>query len=96
MTAETMPLLGKPGAAPPALFTSAISSAEGKRLPQTIAHRGYKAAYPENSMGAFRGAIEVGAHAIETDLHLSKDGVVVLSHVEYHLNSLRCKLLTPI
>lgn len=32
-------------------------------------------------MAAFRGAIEVGAHAIEADLHLSKDGVVVLSHV---------------
>lgn len=31
-------------------------------------------------MGAFRGAVDVGAHAIETDLHLSKDGVVVLSH----------------
>ena len=32
-------------------------------------------------MGAFRGAVEVGAHAIETDIHLSKDGVVVISHV---------------
>jgi glycerophosphoryl diester phosphodiesterase len=32
-------------------------------------------------MGAFKGAVEVGAHAIETDIHLSKDGVVVLSHV---------------
>ncbi|KAK3327529.1 PLC-like phosphodiesterase [Cercophora scortea] len=32
-------------------------------------------------MGAFRGAVEIGAHAIETDLHLSKDGVVMLSHV---------------
>jgi glycerophosphoryl diester phosphodiesterase len=32
-------------------------------------------------MGAFRGAVEVGADAIETDIHLSKDGVVVLSHV---------------
>ncbi|KAI0124126.1 PLC-like phosphodiesterase [Xylariales sp. AK1849] len=31
-------------------------------------------------MAAFRGAVDVGAHAIETDLHLSKDGVVVLSH----------------
>jgi len=35
-------------------------------------------------MGAFRGAVGVGAHAIETDLHLSKDGVVVLSHVRAH------------
>lgn len=50
-------------------------------VPQAIAHRGYKAKFPENTMGAFRGAIEVGAHAIETDLHLSKDDVVVISHV---------------
>jgi tubulin gamma len=31
-------------------------------------------------MAAFKGAVEVGAHAIETDLHLTKDNVVVLSH----------------
>ncbi|KIW14438.1 hypothetical protein PV08_07222 [Exophiala spinifera] len=51
-----------------------------ERLPQTIAHRGYKTKYPENTMKAFRGAVEVGSHAIETDIHLTKDGVVVLSH----------------
>lgn len=50
-------------------------------FPQAIAHRGYKAEYPENTMGAFRGAVDVGAHAIETDLHLSKDNVVVIAHV---------------
>jgi phosphatidylglycerol phospholipase C len=33
-------------------------------------------------MAAFRAAAKVGAHAIETDLHLSRDGVVVLSHVQ--------------
>jgi glycerophosphoryl diester phosphodiesterase len=32
-------------------------------------------------MGAFVGAVGAGAHAIETDIHLSKDDVVVLSHV---------------
>lgn len=53
--------------------------------PQAIAHRGYKAKFPENTMGAFRGAVEVGAEAIETDIHLSKDGVVVLSHVSCRL-----------
>ena len=53
----------------------------GKRKPQAIAHRGYKAKFPENTMGAFKGAVEVGAEAIETDVHLSRDGVVVLSHV---------------
>jgi hypothetical protein len=50
-------------------------------FPQTIAHRGYKAEHPENTMRAFQGAVEVGAHALETDIHLSKDGIVVLSHV---------------
>lgn len=50
-------------------------------FPQAIAHRGYKAEYPENTMGAFRGAVDVGAHAIETDVHLSKDNVVVIAHV---------------
>ena len=32
-------------------------------------------------MGAFIGAVKAGAHAVETDVHLTKDGVVVLSHV---------------
>lgn len=50
-------------------------------FPQVIAHRGYKSAFPENTMAAFRGAVGVGADGIETDLHLSKDGVVVLLHV---------------
>lgn len=31
-------------------------------------------------MGAFAGAIDIGAHAVETDVHITKDGVVVLSH----------------
>ena len=59
-----------------------------------IAHRGYKAKHPENTMGAFRGAVKANAHAIETDIHLTKDDVVVLSHVsvahqyghEYYVN----------
>jgi glycerophosphoryl diester phosphodiesterase len=50
-------------------------------LPQAIAHRGFKAKYPENTMKAFQAAVEVGANAVETDIHLTKDGVVVLSHV---------------
>ncbi|KAH6652389.1 PLC-like phosphodiesterase [Truncatella angustata] len=63
---------------PLAPFASRQARARG--LPQAIAHRGYKARFPENTLAAFRGAVEVGAHAIETDLHLSRDGVVVLSH----------------
>ncbi|WAO89505.1 Hypothetical protein NCS54_00689800 [Fusarium falciforme] len=51
-----------------------------RRLPQAIAHRGAKAYFPENTMAAFRGALGAGSHAIETDVHLSADGVAVLSH----------------
>ncbi|KAI1389846.1 PLC-like phosphodiesterase [Hypoxylon trugodes] len=56
------------------------SESRRRRVPQAIAHRGFKAVAPENTMLAFRTAVEAGAHAIETDLHLSRDGVVVLSH----------------
>ena len=31
-------------------------------------------------MGAFRGAVKAGAHAVETDLQTTKDDVIVLSH----------------
>jgi glycerophosphoryl diester phosphodiesterase len=61
-------------------FTTARVDKLGRRLPQTIAHRGYKANHPENTMAAFAGAVKAGAHAVETDIHLSQDGVVVLSH----------------
>ena len=50
-------------------------------MPQAIAHRGYRAKFPENSLVAFEAAIGAGAHALETDLHLTRDKVVVLSHV---------------
>jgi glycerophosphoryl diester phosphodiesterase len=64
-----------------ATFTFTKKDNKGRRMPQAIAHRGYKAQFPENTMGAFEGAVKVGAHAIETDLHITSDGVVVLSHV---------------
>jgi glycerophosphoryl diester phosphodiesterase len=65
------------------LWTSARKDNHGRRFPQTIAHRGYKAKYPENTLAAFKGAVMVGTNAIETDIHLSRDDVVVLSHVSH-------------
>lgn len=57
-----------------------LSTAPARALPQNIAHRGYRAKLPENSIKAFAGALAAGAVALETDVHLSKDKVVVLSH----------------
>ncbi len=45
-----------------------------------IAHRGASAYYPENTMAAFTGAVDMGAEMIELDLMLSNDGVPVVFH----------------
>ncbi len=47
-----------------------------------IAHRGFSGLYPENTMLAFEKALEAGADGIELDIHLSKDGEVMIIHDE--------------
>lgn len=46
------------------------------------AHRGASGVRPENTMAAFRKAVEMGATGIETDVQMSRDGVLVLCHDE--------------
>ncbi len=48
--------------------------------PLVIAHRGASGELPENTLPAFERAIELSADMIETDLHLSRDGVIVIHH----------------
>jgi glycerophosphoryl diester phosphodiesterase len=48
--------------------------------PLRFAHRGSRVLWPENTMVAFQGAIDLGYRYIETDLHLSRDGRVVIFH----------------
>lgn len=47
---------------------------------ELVAHRGAKREQPENTLPAFRRALELGAHAIELDVHATADGVVVVHH----------------
>ena len=47
-----------------------------------FAHRGFSGEYPENTMLAFRKAIEAGAQGIELDVHFTKDKEVVIIHDE--------------
>jgi glycerophosphoryl diester phosphodiesterase len=55
---------------------------EGDNLTFIFAHRGYSAFYPENTMLAFKKAVEAGTDGIELDVQLSKDGEVVVIHDE--------------
>jgi glycerophosphoryl diester phosphodiesterase len=48
--------------------------------PLIIAHRGYMAKYPENTLAAFEAAIHAGAHMIELDVTFTKDRKVVVIH----------------
>lgn len=48
--------------------------------PLVIAHRGASACKPENTISAFEEAIQQKADYIETDVHQTKDGVVVIMH----------------
>jgi glycerophosphoryl diester phosphodiesterase len=55
--------------------------APGSRAaPLVIAHRGFSGRYPENTLEAFRAAVEAGTNGIELDARLSKDSHVVVLH----------------
>src|SRR5262245_13073317 len=48
--------------------------------PLVFAHRGGSALAPENTLSAFDNGLALGADGIELDVHLSRDGVVVVHH----------------
>jgi glycerophosphoryl diester phosphodiesterase len=58
-----------------ALLTSPILS-----RPLVYAHRGGAALRPENTLAAFDHGLTLGADGLELDVHLSRDGVVVVHH----------------
>jgi glycerophosphoryl diester phosphodiesterase len=49
---------------------------------RVYAHRGASIEFPENTLMAFRRALELGAPGIELDIHLSKEGIPVVLHDE--------------
>jgi len=48
--------------------------------PLVYAHRGGAALRPENTIAAFENGLALGADGLELDVHLSRDGVVVVHH----------------
>ena len=50
------------------------------KLPLIIGHRGAKGIAPENSLSGFKKAVELGIDGVELDVHLTKDGKLVVVH----------------
>jgi glycerophosphoryl diester phosphodiesterase len=50
--------------------------------PILIAHRGGAAEAPENTMAAFRHAIEIGIRFVELDVQMSRDSELIVMHDE--------------
>ncbi|HEY7328210.1 MAG TPA: glycerophosphodiester phosphodiesterase family protein [Gemmataceae bacterium] len=57
-------------------------------------HRGARALHPENTLPSFEAALDAGVSSIETDVHLTRDGVAVLCHDPLICDP-PCSLLRP-
>ena len=56
------------------------SDALRHEYPIAMAHRGSMLLWPENTMTAFQNAVDLGYRYLETDLQISRDGVLVAFH----------------
>lgn len=48
--------------------------------PLSVAHRGHSIEFPENTLAAYRKAIELGVEMIECDVNITRDGQLVMIH----------------
>jgi glycerophosphoryl diester phosphodiesterase len=59
-----------------------MNAAKEWRLLEIFGHRGAAGTFPENTMISFQEAARVGADGIELDVHMSKDGELIVIHDE--------------
>ena len=54
----------------------------GEHQTLVLAHQGGENLWPNNTLYAFQGAVALGADVLDTDMHRTSDGVLVLMHAE--------------
>jgi len=52
-------------------------------LPRAIGHRGSAGTHPENTLESFRAAAATGAPYVEFDVHMTRDGEIVVAHDDH-------------
>jgi glycerophosphoryl diester phosphodiesterase len=48
--------------------------------PRIFGHRGSAGNHPENTIVSFQAAVDLGVRYLETDIHMTRDGEIVISH----------------
>lgn len=64
----------------PSLFKSRGYDEDARRRMHVTAHRGGASLGPENTLSCIEQGIEAGADAIEVDIHMTKDGQLIVCH----------------
>jgi glycerophosphoryl diester phosphodiesterase len=77
-----LPFQRTPGKMPAGDGSGSVPKRESIRIVtfQIIAHRGANREAPENTIPAFKRALEIGVHGIELDVHVTRDNVPVVHH----------------
>jgi glycerophosphoryl diester phosphodiesterase len=52
-------------------------------LPRAFGHRGCAGTHPENTLEAFAAAAAIGIQYLELDIHMTRDGEIVVSHDDH-------------
>lgn len=67
------------------ILWASVAMAEQYHI-MVVGHRGCAGLLPENTLEGFKHAFEMGVDAVEFDVHLTKDGIVIVNH-DFRLNT---------
>jgi glycerophosphoryl diester phosphodiesterase len=62
------------------VVVACLACAQGAMAFDLQGHRGARGLAPENTIAAFKRALDIGVTTIETDVGITRDGVVVIAH----------------